>query len=81
MDGVLLGQSPDIETAFRPTGASHITAISGYNISVLVMVFYKIFDRFLLSRWAALLTVLGICLYALLAVTESPIAGPSLWAR
>lgn len=82
--GVLLGDEDgipdDVERAFQDTGAAHVIAISGFNITILAAMFSWLFSR-LLGRWKGLLvSALLIALYTLLvgagpAVVRAAILG------
>lgn len=49
LHGILLGDddgmSPDLQQAFKNTGTSHIIAISGFNIAIIVAIFLAFFSR------------------------------------
>lgn len=65
--GVLLGDdsglSPDVKAAFQLTGTSHLIAISGANISVVIGLLLAIFSTFTGRRTAMALTVAGVAVY------------------
>jgi len=67
--GILLGDESGIpaetETAFTRTGASHIIAISGFNMVILAQVIMGILQIFLSRQKAALPGVVAIALYTL----------------
>lgn len=71
LSGILLGVETGIpeslKDAFRRTGTSHIVAISGFNISIVVRVFLAIFQRLLGKRRAIMPTLIAIAVYSLLA--------------
>jgi competence protein ComEC len=77
LNGILLGLDQDIprdlQQAYQLTGTAHIIAISGFNIAILVALFYKLFGRLFLRWYAALLTVIAITAYAVLAGGEPPV--------
>ena len=69
---------PDVQQAFRRTGTTHILAISGMNFGIVASAAFVVFrwllafiHPILLTGWArkgaALLTLVPVCLYALLA--------------
>ncbi len=72
------GIAPGVREAFARTGTSHILAISGLHVAIVASAFFLIF-RWLLSwiplalqhawvrKGAALLTLIPVCLYALVA--------------
>jgi len=68
--GILLGYDndipPDIQTAFRKTGTTHIIAISGFNISILAAMFSALYYRLLGVRKGILATIITLIVYVLL---------------
>ncbi|MGB8253113.1 MAG: ComEC/Rec2 family competence protein [Anaerolineaceae bacterium] len=68
--GILLGYDndipPDIQTAFRKTGTTHIIAISGFNISILAALFSALYYRLLGIRKGILATIITLIVYVLL---------------
>lgn len=68
--GILLGYDndipPDIQTAFRKTGTTHIIAISGFNISILAALFSALFYRWFGIRRGILATIITLVVYVLL---------------
>jgi competence protein ComEC len=70
LQGILLGVEagipPDIKDAFRLTGTSHIVAISGFNISILVAVFMALFSRWLGPNRGALFSIVAVAAYTVL---------------
>lgn len=68
--GILLGIEEnipeDVERAFRDTGTAHIIAISGFNIAILVGLFFAIFQRLMRWTWAIPVALLVIALYTVL---------------
>jgi competence protein ComEC len=85
--GVETGIPAQVQQAFQDTGTSHIIAISGFNISVVVGLFASLFGRFLGPRKGAFASVLGIGVYTLLVGASASVlraaimAGLSLFAR
>ncbi|MDX1665404.1 MAG: DNA internalization-related competence protein ComEC/Rec2 [Candidatus Promineifilaceae bacterium] len=75
--GILLGEAsslpPDLAEAFRVTGMTHIIAISGFNIMLLVGVLFQGSRLFTGIRPAALLAMGGVALYTIFVG-----AGPSV---
>ncbi|MGQ0602207.1 MAG: ComEC/Rec2 family competence protein, partial [Anaerolineales bacterium] len=70
LQGILLGVESgipaDIKDAFRITGTSHIVAISGFNISILVAVFMALVSRWLGPNRGAMLSIVVIAVYTIL---------------
>lgn len=68
LTGILLGNesgiAPEIEEAFSRAGASHVIAISGFNMVILSGAVMGLLRRTPLSeRWAALVGILAIMIY------------------
>ncbi len=70
LSGILLGVEhgipAEIKSAFSATGTSHIVAISGFNVALLVSLFMALFSRLLGANRGALVTVVVIAAYTLL---------------
>ncbi len=71
--GILLGDESgipsEVSEAFRKTGTTHIIAISGFNISILVAVLWIFLGRLFGNRrrvLAAIFSILGIAFYTIL---------------
>ncbi len=68
--GILLGFDnkipPDIQTAFRTTGTTHIIAISGFNISILAALFSTFYFRLFGIRKGVLATTITLFIYVIL---------------
>jgi competence protein ComEC len=87
--GLLLGSRkgmPDeLADAFQRTGLTHIVAISGYNITLVITLMFGLFS-FIPLKWRVLLTSLAIFVFVLLvgasaAVVRAGIMGIlTLWA-
>ncbi|MGE5123384.1 MAG: ComEC/Rec2 family competence protein, partial [Acidobacteriaceae bacterium] len=78
--GVETGIPSQVQEAFRQTGTSHIIVISGFNITIIALMFTYLFCRFLGRYKGAIITVCGIILYTLLvganaAVVRAAILG------
>ncbi|MFO3797076.1 MAG: ComEC/Rec2 family competence protein, partial [Anaerolineales bacterium] len=75
--GILLGDegglTEGLQRAFKVTGTSHIIAISGFNIAIIVALFNSLFGRLLGRRLGAAVAVIGVVFYTLLVG-----AGPSV---
>lgn len=75
--GILLGLDaglpPDLAEAYRLTGLAHIIAISGFNISLLVGLIFRLFEKLLTRWWSALTALLLIGVYTLLVGAEPPV--------
>ncbi len=75
--GILLGDegglSQDWVRAFKVTGTSHIIAISGFNIAIIVALFGSFFGRLLGPRRGAAIAVLGVIFYTVLVGAEASV--------
>ena len=69
LNGVLIGDDnaiPDtLNNAFRRTGTSHIVAISGFNVSIVVGIVVWLLSRLVNPRPAALIALPAIALYTI----------------
>jgi len=84
LTGILLGVETSIpkgvKEAFSATGTMHIIAISGFNISAIALMSSRAAQRVVGQRWAGLLVIVGIGIYAILvggapAVVRAAIMG------
>lgn len=70
LSGILLGNDnglpPDLAEDFRTTGMTHIIAISGFNIAILMGVLISLSQPLLQRRGAAVFATAGIAAYTLL---------------
>ncbi len=77
LTGILLGNDnglpPDLQEAFRTTGLSHIIAISGFNIAILIAILVSVGEPFLGRRGAAVFAVTGIVLYTILVGADASV--------
>ncbi|GIV83390.1 MAG: hypothetical protein KatS3mg052_0397 [Candidatus Roseilinea sp.] len=68
LNGILIGDDKDIpddvQEAFRRTGTSHIVAISGFNVSIVIALVIPLLGRMLNPRRAALFAIPVIAVYA-----------------
>lgn len=69
LSGILLGNergiSPELNDAFSAVGASHIIAISGYNMAVISGVIMGLLNRSPIGRYKWLATLIGIIFLAI----------------
>ncbi len=67
LNGILIGDDKDIpedvQEAFRRTGTSHIVAISGFNVSIVIALVIPLLGRLLNPRRAALFAIPVIAVY------------------
>jgi len=77
LTGILLGNDngipPDLAEDFRATGMTHIIAISGFNIAILVAVLVSIAEKFMSRRRAVVFAVCGIALYTVLVGADASV--------
>lgn len=69
MKGILFGDRlpADLKEAFVKTGVAHITALSGFNISIIALFLFAIFDYFMISRTISFyLSIIFIVLFTLM---------------
>ncbi len=77
LSGILLGKDQGISDAlmdsFRATGASHVIAISGYNISIVISLLFTGLGRIVPRRTAGLITIGAIAAYTVLVGAEAAV--------
>lgn len=77
LTGILLGNDNGLPTHlqddFRTTGLTHIIAISGFNVMLLVGVLLKLFEPLLGQRLAAVAALIGIVFYAILVGADASV--------
>jgi competence protein ComEC len=77
LSGILLGNDngipPELAEAFRRTGVTHIIAISGFNIAILIAVLMGLTDSFLPPRAAVLFAFAGVALYTVLVGADASV--------
>ncbi|MCW1970597.1 MAG: competence protein ComEC family protein [Anaerolineae bacterium] len=96
LNGILIGddnEMPDtLVQAFRTTGTSHIVAISGFNVSIVIALVVPVLSQLLNKRRAALVAIPAIIGYVLLvgasasvvragAMSIIALIGQALWRR
>lgn len=96
LNGILIGddnEMPDtLVQAFRRTGTSHIVAISGFNVSIVIALVVPVLSQLLNKRRAALVAIPAIIGYVLLvgasasvvragAMSIIALIGQALWRR
>lgn len=84
LNGVLIGDDnaipDDLQAAFRRTGTSHIVAISGFNISIVVALVIPLLSRLLNPRRAALFALPTIAAYTLFVGASASVVRAALMA-
>lgn len=82
LTGILLGNDnglpPDLEEAFRLTGMTHIIAISGFNIAILVAILVRLAEPFLSRRGSVIFALVGISLYTVLVGADASVVRAAL---
>lgn len=76
--GVESGIPENVEQAFRDTGTSHIIAISGFNITIVVSLFFVWFSRWFGQNWGRSLALLGIVVYVVLVGADAAVVRAAL---
>jgi competence protein ComEC len=77
LTGILLGNDnglpPELDEAFRLTGMTHIIAISGFNIAILVAILVRIAEPFFSRRGSVVFALVGISLYTVLVGADASV--------
>ncbi len=85
LKGILVGYTDTLpeetKEAFRRTGVTHILAVSGYNVSIFVVLIYQSMLNWQIHRrYSALLTILVVGIFTLMTGAEASIIRASLFA-
>jgi len=84
LNGILIGDDneipPDIQDAFRRTGTSHVVAISGFNVSIVIALIVPILGRIFNKRRAAWVAIPAIIGYMLLVGASASVVRASVMA-
>ncbi|WP_420645787.1 DNA internalization-related competence protein ComEC/Rec2 [Candidatus Leptofilum sp.] len=82
LTGILLGNDnglpPDLDEAFRITGMTHIIAISGFNVAILVAILVRLAEPFFSRRGAVIFALVGISLYTVLVGADASVVRAAL---
>ncbi len=82
LSGLTLGQrgdfSPELKAAMATSGTTHLVALSGYNISIIILAFANILSGRVTRRFAFILVTLGILLFVLMTGAEASIVRAAL---
>ena len=82
LTGILLGNDnglpPELDEAFRLTGMTHIIAISGFNIAILVAILVRLAEPFLSRKGAVIFALVGISLYTVLVGADASVVRAAL---
>ncbi len=75
--GILLGIESDmpaaLDAAFQSTGTTHVIAISGSNIALVVLLFSALFTRIAPRLWAPVCAIAGVAAYTLLVGAQASV--------
>ena len=84
LNGILIGDDKaipeDLKAAFRRTGTSHIVAISGFNVSIVIALVIPLLSRVLNARRAALFAMPAIAIYAVFVGASPSVVRAALMA-
>lgn len=84
LNGILIGDDSElpewIQTAFRRTGTSHIVAISGFNVSIVIALVVPLLSRWLGKRRAAIVAIPAIMVYTLLTGASASVVRAAFMA-
>lgn len=78
LKGILIGYTDtlpeDIKESFKKTGVSHILAVSGYNMAIIVMLVYQqLMNRQIARKISFLITIIVILVFTILTGAEASI--------
>jgi len=85
LKGILIGYTDtlpnDIKESFKETGVSHILAVSGYNMAIIVMLVYQqLINRQVSRRVAFWVTIFTMIIFTLLTGAEASIMRAGIFA-
>lgn len=84
LNGILIGDDKDIpadvQEAFRRTGTSHIVAISGFNVSIVIALVIPLLGRLLNPRRAALFAIPAIAIYTVFVGASASVVRAAVMA-
>lgn len=82
LTGILLGNDnnipPDLADDFRSTGMTHIIAISGFNIAILIAIMMSLMSAWMPRRLAIFVSISGVVLYTLLVGADASVVRAAL---
>lgn len=77
LSGILLGNDngipPDLSADFRTTGMTHIIAISGFNIAIIIAILVGLADPFVPRKTAVIIAIVGIVFYTILVGADASV--------
>jgi competence protein ComEC len=85
LKGILIGYTDtlpnDIKESFKKTGVSHVLAVSGYNMAIIVMLVYKqLINRQFSRKISFWITIFTMILFTLLTGSEASIMRAGIFA-
>jgi len=84
LSGILLGIDTSIPdylwNGYRTSGTVHIIVISGFNISIITILLYKMFRRSLRRMWVLPMIFLAIIFYTILTGADQPVIRAAIMA-
>lgn len=85
LKGILIGYTDtlpeDIKESFKKTGVSHILAVSGYNMAIIVMLVYQqLMNRQISRKISFVITVMVIIIFTILTGAEASIMRAGIFA-
>ncbi|HEX6385369.1 MAG TPA: DNA internalization-related competence protein ComEC/Rec2 [Anaerolineae bacterium] len=82
LSGILLGNDnglpPALRNAFQATSTTHIIAISGFNVAILIVILVTLSRSFLSHRGAVLFAIVGITVYTILVGASASVVRAAL---
>ncbi|MBE2198016.1 MAG: DNA internalization-related competence protein ComEC/Rec2 [Anaerolinea sp.] len=82
LSGILLGNdngiAPLLEDHFRLTGMTHIIAISGFNVAILIGIFIGLAEPLLGKRGGVIAAISGVALYTILVGADASVVRAAL---
>jgi competence protein ComEC len=85
LKGILIGYTDtlpsDIKESFKKTGVSHVLAVSGYNMAIIVMLVYQqLINRQISRKISFWITIISIIIFTLLTGAEASIMRAGIFA-
>ena len=79
--GIRSGMSPALRQAFMNAGVTHVLAVSGSNVAVVVAFFFLLFELVRLPKWLRLLaTTAALLFYMVLTGSQPPVVRATIMA-
>lgn len=84
MNGLILGERGKFSSVFREalrlSGTTHLIALSGYNITIVIWALSGAFKRFFAERMVFILTVIGIVSFVIMTGGEASVVRAAIMA-